>query len=79
VAKDVAGILGYDQTSNMLKRLDDDEMTSLGSSEMEELSIFIDRQEFGYRDVAIINESGLYKCIFSSRKAEAEQFRRLKS
>lgn len=60
----------------MTRRLDDDEMTSLGSSEMEELSIFIDRQEFGYRDVAIINESGLYNAIIGSKKEEARAFKK---
>ncbi len=35
VAKDVADILGYDQTANMLKRLDDDEKIS---SKMDDIS-----------------------------------------
>lgn len=67
VAKDIAEILGYSETSKMNRRLDDDEQTirpfrASGSSMQ--------------TNMTIINESGLYNAIFGSKKPEAKEFRK---
>lgn len=63
VAKDVADVLGYDQTSNMLKRIDDEDFIS---SKLEGMNM----------KSTLINESGLYTAIIGSKKPEAKQFKR---
>ena len=63
VAKDVADVLGYDQTSNMLKRIDDEDFIS---SKLEGMNM----------KSTLINESGLYTAILGSKKPEAKQFKR---
>jgi len=65
IAKEVANILGYDKTSNLTRRLCDDEkdahlMSTLG----------------GEQEKIIINESGLYNAIFGSKKPEAIKFKK---
>lgn len=62
VAKDVCSILEIQNTSDALKRLDDDERARFN----------LGRQG----EVNIVNESGLYELIFASRKEEARQFKR---
>jgi prophage antirepressor-like protein len=68
IAKEVADILGYSDTYEMTKRLDDDEKSNrqiagLGSPT-------------GGRGTTIINESGLYSAILGSTKPEAKPFKR---
>jgi prophage antirepressor-like protein len=70
VAADVAKVLDYSQTQNLLTVLDDDEkadhalsMTSSNGTSQERL-------------YAIISESGLYHAIFKSHKPEAILFRK---
>jgi anti-repressor protein len=65
IAKDVSGILGYANAPKMTRNLDDDEklMTTM----------WVGGQN---REVSIINESGLFSAILSSRKQEAKQFKR---
>lgn len=63
VAKDVSDILGYDQTSNMLKRIDEEDFMSSKLDGMNMKS-------------TLINESGLYSAIIGSKKPEAKQFKR---
>ncbi len=69
VAKDVAKILEYDQTANMLKRLDDDEKSKIASSNL-------DGANSRAREFAVINESGLYHAILGSKKPDAVKFRK---
>ena len=64
VAKDVCDALGID-TSNLSKILDADERGTC--------SVQYTGQA---RNVATINESGLYSLIFKSRKPEAEKFKK---
>jgi prophage antirepressor-like protein len=63
VAKDVCESLGISNVSDALTRLDDDEKL------MSVLPIAGQN-----REVLIINESGLYKLAFTSRKEEAKRF-----
>ena len=66
VGKDVAEILGYKKTANAInKRVDDEDkgVTKLGTPG-------------GVQDVTIINESGLYSLIFSSKLESAKRFKR---
>jgi anti-repressor protein len=65
VAKDVCEVLEHTDTSTAIKRLDDDEKLTQ--------TMFVSGQN---REVWIINESGLYSLILSSRKPEAKQFKR---
>lgn len=62
VAKDACNILDIKNTTDTLKRLDNDERA---------------RFNLGRQGSAnIVNESGLYELIFASRKPEAKEFKR---
>jgi anti-repressor protein len=65
VGKEVADILGYEKTSKMYARLDDDEKETT-------------TLQFGasYQKSIIINESGLYNAILGSRKETAKKFKK---
>ena len=66
VGKDVAEILGYKKTANAINKHVDDEdkgVTKLGTPG-------------GVQYVTIINESGLYSLIFSSKLESAKRFKR---
>ncbi|WP_243505807.1 BRO family protein [Cytobacillus oceanisediminis] len=65
VAKDVCEILDHSQVSKAVERLDDDEKL-MGT-------IFLSGQN---RETWLINESGLYSLILTSRKAEARKFKK---
>ena len=65
VAKDVCDVLEIGNTSMSIARLDDDEK---GFSTVDTLG--------GLQEQAIINESGLYSLILTSRKPEAKRFRK---
>jgi anti-repressor protein len=64
VAMDVAEILGYSDTNKMTSKLDLDEVQNRQIS------------GFGNRGVNLINESGLYSCILTSKKREAKAFKK---
>lgn len=61
VAKDVAEILGYENSRTMTRRLDDEEK---GVQKLHTLG--------GDQEVTVINESGLYNAILGSSKPEAK-------
>lgn len=65
VAKDVCEILGLTDVSKSLERLDEDEK---GTN--------IIRTHGGPQQMSVVNEYGLYRLIFTSRKEEAEKFKR---
>ncbi len=69
VAKDISGILGYSETSKMLRRLDDDEMQKIAPPKMGDANSMV-------REIAIINESGLYNAVLGSSKPNAREFRK---
>jgi prophage antirepressor-like protein len=65
VAKDVCDALDIGNASMALRRLDDDEK---GVNSIETLG--------GNQEMQLINEAGVYRLIFTSRKTEAEAFKR---
>lgn len=65
VAADVCGVLGLDNNRQAVSRLDDDEK---GVTTVDTPS--------GAQQMLIINESGLYSLILTSRKPEAKRFKR---
>lgn len=62
VARDVCNILDIKNTSDALKRLDEDERARFNLGRQGEANI--------------VNESGIYELIFASRKEEAKDFKR---
>lgn len=65
VAKDVCDVLEVDNTSQALSRLDEEEKNTI-----------ILNEGIGNPQKAIINESGLYSLVLSSRKPEAKAFKK---
>jgi prophage antirepressor-like protein len=72
MAADVCGALDIRNTSDAVARLDEDEkrVTTLGTNEG------LQTQGFGPQTLNVINESGLYSLILTSRKKEAKRFKR---
>lgn len=64
VAKDIAMVLGYRIANDMTRMLQD-----------EEKGTHLVRTLGGKQTLITINESGLYHCIFNSKRQEAEKFR----
>ena len=62
VAKDISDKLGYAQTSNMMKRIDDEDFKSSVLDGMNMKSL-------------LINQSGLYSAIIGSKLPSAKQFK----
>lgn len=70
VAKDISDRLGYAQTANMLKLIDDDDRVKKASSNLDgPFSKFVTNLYF-------INESGLYAAIFGSKQENAKSFKK---
>ncbi len=65
VAADVCGALDIGNSSDAISRLDDDE-----------LGVATTEGNAGKRNVRIVNESGLYSLILTSRKEDAKRFKR---
>jgi hypothetical protein len=65
VATDIASVLGYRNTTDMVRMLDDDEK-----------GVHIVRTLGGDQEATIVSESGLYACILKSRREEAKAFRK---
>lgn len=63
IAKDVCEVLEIKNTSDALKRLDEDEVTRFNLGGLS-------------GEINIVSEAGLYSLILGSRKAEAKQFKR---
>ena len=66
VAADACRILKINNPSQALTRLDDDEKNTL----------ILNEGIRGNPNVNVVNESGLYRLIFASRKPEAKKFQR---
>lgn len=65
LAKDVAYILEIENVSQALSRLDEDEKNTI-----------ILNEGIGNPEKSIVNESGIYNLVFSSRKPEAKLFKK---
>ena len=70
VAKDICDILELEDVSSALRGLDTDEKMTLQNQRSHS------RQRGGAQMLNIVNEPGLYKLIFKSRKTEAKNFTR---
>lgn len=66
VGKDIAAVLGYEKPTDAVRKHVDEE--DRGISKMETPS--------GAQDMSIINESGLYSLVLSSKLPAAKQFKR---
>ena len=70
VGKDVAEILGYGNTRDaLIAHVDEEDRTVIQKSEIPTLDI-------PNRGLTVINESGLYSLILSSRLPSAKRFKR---
>jgi anti-repressor protein len=73
IAKEVSEILGYSETSKMLRRLDDDEKETVARNGRS----FIPEEFFGNQgSLILINESGLYSSIIGSKLPTAKDFKK---
>lgn len=70
VAVDVCSAIAVGNPSDALKRLDDDEKMTLDTSEGHS------GKRGGAQSLNVVNESGLYSLILTSRKPEAKRFKR---
>ena len=75
VAKDIANVLDYVNPAKMLNHVDEDDKQVVNPQEFDSSKM---EQSFGTQTfkLSIINESGLYACIFGSHKPEAKKFKR---
>ncbi len=73
VLADVCRVLEHSNPSMAASRLDDDEKMTLNNAEGAKIKGL---GGFGNSSVTIINESGLYSLILTSRKPEAKRFKR---
>lgn len=73
--KDVAHNLEYADPSMMLKHVDDEDKMTINPQEADNVS---ETESFGSNTfkVSVINESGLYACIFGSKKPKAKEFKK---
>lgn len=67
IGKEIADILKYDQTANMLKRLDDDEKA---------VHPFWNISSNQNRNQVVINESGFYNAVIGSKLPGAKKFKK---
>ena len=72
VAADVCRILALGNPSRALSRLDDDEKQMVFIPSMGITS----KDTHGGQEMLVVNEPGLYRLIFASRKPEAKKFQR---
>jgi prophage antirepressor-like protein len=70
VAKDVCGVLGIRQPTRTVKNFPKDEVSAVSITHLSSNGV---RQD---REMLVVNEPGLYRLIFQSRKPEAEAFKR---
>lgn len=70
VAKDVCDVLALSDVSTAVSSLDDDEKMQVSANTIS------DGVARGGRDPWVVNEPGLYRLIFKSRKPEAKAFQR---
>ena len=71
VGKDVASVLGYErETKAVVDRVDEDDRKMIDNKTQSQIGI-----ELGQRGGYIINESGLYSLILSSKLPKAKEFK----
>jgi prophage antirepressor-like protein len=74
-AKDIAHNLDYADTRRMTDLVDDEDKMTINPQKMGSAS---HAESFGDNTfkVSVVNESGLYACIFGSKKPKAKEFKR---
>lgn len=75
IAQDVATVLGYSDTRRMLDHAEEEDKKNINPQETETAKIAESFPDNVFK-VSIINESGLYSCIFGSHKPEAKAFKK---
>lgn len=75
VAKDVAEVLEYADPSKMFNLVDSEDKITINPRELDSASLAETLPENTFR-LVLINESGLYACIFGSNKPTAKQFKK---
>lgn len=75
VAKDVAEIFDYADLSKMLNLVDTEDKDIINPKKIDS-AILAESFNSNTFKVSIINESGLYACIFGSHKPQAKEFKR---
>ncbi len=75
VAKDVAEIFDYADLSKMLNLVDAEDKDIINPKKIDS-AILAESFNSNTFKVSIINESGLYACIFGSHKPQAKEFKR---
>jgi len=75
VAKDVALVLDYKKVDKMLNHVDSEDKQIVNPQKLDSSKL---EESFGANTfkVSVINESGLYACIFGSEKPEAKVFKK---
>jgi prophage antirepressor-like protein len=76
VAADVCAALGLENVTKALLRLDADEMQVIDFATLNSIQGVKNQQLNPGQQINIINESGLYSLILTSRKPEAKAFKR---
>jgi prophage antirepressor-like protein len=75
VASDVAKVLEYDDTSMMIKHVDDEDKQIINPQKLDNVKMTESFNSNTFK-VSIFNESGLYAVIFGSTKPEAKTFKK---
>jgi prophage antirepressor-like protein len=75
VAKDVAEIFDYADLSKMLNLVDTEDKDVINPKKLDSANLAESFSSNTFK-VSIINESGLYACIFGSHKPQAKEFKR---
>ena len=80
VGKDIAEILGYKQTANMVKILDDRDYKEINPQNVENAGFIQNgitlEPNKNIKRMLVINESALYQAIFGSTLDKAKEFKR---
>lgn len=77
VARDIAAALGYAETTNMRKLLYEEECVEIDPQKPEFMGFFQDGSiNIATHRMLLVNESGLYHAVFSSKLESAKRFKR---
>ena len=73
IVKEVATILDFDNSNDLTKRLDLEDIVKVPYSEAVAI---LNRNDINSRGIQLLTESGLYSAVLSSKKPEAKQFKK---
>ncbi|MEG5173257.1 BRO family protein [Microcoleus sp. B3-D7] len=75
VAADVATVLEYADPSMMLKLVDEEDKQTINPQKLDSVKMTESFSDNTFK-VSLVNESGLYACIFGSTKPQAKKFKK---